>query len=300
MENDRAVSLVSAIVVGTGALWGGYWIPVRRLAEAGLPGAWGTLAAVLVAAILMAPIAIRRRRDLRKVRPRAVFFTALGGAAFVLYSVGLVYGRVAIIILLFYLTPVWSTLIGRYVMGWRSPPSRLLAIALGLVGLAIMLGANGDVPLPRNMGEWFALLSGVLWSVSSTGIRSGTGMEATEAGFVFVLGACAGALVLAPVLAPLPVEIDLGPAISWGIAAGALWWAVFMTALMWATARLEPARTGILLMPEVLVRALSGAMLAGEHLSRIEMAGGALVLGAAALEIWSSRKAPDQSPVLDA
>ncbi len=233
------------------------------------------------------------------MHPRAFFFTALGGAAFVLYSVGLVYGRVAIIIMLFYLTPVWSTLIGCYVMGWRSPPSRLLAIAFGLVGLAIMLGANGDFPLPRNIGEWFALLSGMLWSVSSTGIRSGTGMEATEAGFVFVLGACAGALVLAPALAPLPVEIDVGPAISWGIGAGALWWAVSMTALMWATARLEPTRIGILLMPEVLVGALSGAMLAGEHLSRIEMAGGALVLGAAALEIWSTKKAPDQSPVFD-
>ncbi len=141
-------------------------------------------------------------------------------------------------------------------MGWRSPPPRVLAIAIGLVGLALMLGANGDVPLPRNIGEWFALLSGMLWSVSSTGIRSGTEMEAPEAGFVFVLEACAGALVLAPVLAPLPMEIALGPAISWGIGEGALWWAVFMTALMWATARLEPTRIGILLMSEVLVGAL--------------------------------------------
>ncbi len=109
MGNDRPASLASAIVVGTGALWGVYWIPVRRLAEAGLPGAWGMLAAVLTAAILMASITIRRRRNLRNVHPRAFFFTALGGAAFVLYSVGLVDGRVAIIILLFYLTPVWSS-----------------------------------------------------------------------------------------------------------------------------------------------------------------------------------------------
>ena len=101
MNDDRATFLASAIVVGTGALWGLYWIPVRRLAEAGLPGAWGTLAAVAVAAVLMAPVALRRRRELRRAQPRALFFTALGGAAFVLYSVGLVYGRVAIIILLF-------------------------------------------------------------------------------------------------------------------------------------------------------------------------------------------------------
>lgn len=292
MNDDQKTFLASAIVVGTGALWGVYWLPVRRLAEAGLPGAWGTLAAVLVAAVLLLPGALKHRGELRNASPVALFYTALGGAAFVLYSVGLIYGRVAIIILLFYLTPVWSTVIDRYIRGQRSTVSRLLAIVLGLVGLVVMLGANGEVPMPRNLGEWLALLSGILWSISSTGIRYKSGLGAIAAGFVFVLGACAGAFFLIPFLAPLPESLALGPVIGWGIATGSLWWAVFMTALMWATARLEPARVGILLMSEILVGAFSGAMLAGEHLDRAEMAGGALVLTAAILEIWSNRKKP--------
>ena len=177
-------------------------------------------------------------------------------------------------------------------MGQRSTPSRILAIVLGLAGLAVMLGAEGEAPMPRNLGEWLALLSGILWSISSTGIRYKSNLGAIEAGFVFVLGACAGAMLLIPFLTPLPEYFAPGPAIGWGIAAGSLWWAVFMTALMWATARLEPARVGILLMSEVLVGAFSGAVLAGEHLGHIELAGGALVLCAAMLEIWSERKKP--------
>lgn len=208
MNDDRTTFLASAIVVGTGALWGFYWLPIRRLAEAGLPGAWGTLAAVLLAAIVLAPGALKRRAELRKAPPVALFYIALGGAAFVLYSVGLVYGRVAIIILLFYLTPVWSTLIGRYVMGQRSTPSRILAIVIGLAGLAVMLGADGEIPMPRNLGEWLALLSGILWSVSSTGIRYKSELGAVEAGFVFLLGACGGALLLAPFLAPFPESLS--------------------------------------------------------------------------------------------
>lgn len=292
MKDDRAIYLASALVVGTGALWGLYWLPVRRLADAGLPGAWGTLAAAMVAAVVMAPLAVLRWHELRRAPPRALFFTALGGAAFVLYSVGLLYGRVAIIILLFYLTPVWSTLIGRFVMGWRSPPTRTAAIVIGLAGLAIILGAGGGVMLPSSLGEWLALLSGVLWSVASTGIRVTPGMHAAEAGFVFVLGAFAGALVLAPFLAPVPAGVAVGPALGWGIAAGALWWAAFMTALMWATSRLDPTRVGILLMSEVLVGALSGVMLAGEHLGPSELGGGALILAAALLELWPVRAGP--------
>lgn len=54
---------------------------------------------------------------------------------------------------------------------------------------------------------------------------------------------------------------------------------------MWATVRLDPARTGILLMSEVLVGAASAALLAGELLDRPKLIGGALVLVAGLLEV---------------
>lgn len=62
-----------------------------------------------------------------------------------------------------------------------------------------------------------------------------------------------------------------------------------MIGLMWATVRLEPARVGILLMTEVLVGAVSAAVIAQEHLSTPELVGGALVLCAALLEVWPTR-----------
>lgn len=272
-------------------------MPVRRLAELGLPGAWGSLIAAATAAMVLAPFALRGRRQAREADPLAVASLALGGVAFAFYSVGLVYGRVAVIILLFYLTPVWSTLIGRFVMGRRSRPSRSVAIAMGLLGLAVMLGADGEVPLPRSIGEWLALVSGVLWSVSSTGISSRTEIAPAPAGFVFALGAAAGALALVPFLGA-GVELaqaEVAAATGWVLAAGALWWGLSMAALMWATARLEPARVGLLLMSEVLVGALSSALLAGERLAPLEVAGGALVLAAGLVEILSTREKSQQA-----
>ncbi|MEO9526898.1 hypothetical protein [Roseibium sp.] len=59
---------------------------------------------------------------------------------------------------------------------------------------------------------------------------------------------------------------------------------------MWATVRLKPARVGILLMTEVLVGAASAVLLAGEFLTPVEIAGGAMVLGASLLEIWNPRR----------
>jgi drug/metabolite transporter (DMT)-like permease len=62
-----------------------------------------------------------------------------------------------------------------------------------------------------------------------------------------------------------------------------------MAALMWAAARLEPARVGILLMAEVLIGTVSAAVLAGEALGAVELIGGALVLAAGVLEVWPVR-----------
>jgi drug/metabolite transporter (DMT)-like permease len=293
MHHERAVLFASLITVGTGALWGFYWLPVRRLAEFGLSGAWGTLAIVAAAAVLLAPAVCKRRRQLAATRPLALASIALGGAAFVLYSVGFLYGRVAIVVLLFFLTPVWSTLLGRCVMGWPTPPMRLAAIAVGLAGLGLMLGADGGAPLPRGTGEWFALASGLLWSVATTGMRASAGPGPVGAAFVFAAGACVGALTLAPLLGPWPTAPAAGdvlPAVAWAVCAGGLWWALFMAGLMWATPRLEPARVGILLMAEVLVGTVSSAALAGERLGPLEIVGGMLVLVAGLLEVWPARR----------
>ena len=268
--------------------WGVYWAPVRALADLGLAGAWGTLAITLAAAAVLAPFALASRRRLAAADPLALASIALGGAAFALYSVGFLYGRVAIIILLWFLSPVWSTLIGRYLMGWPTPRLRAAAIVVGLAGLALMLGGDGQAPLPRGPGEWMSLVGGILWSFSTTGIRTKSDIGPLPAAFVFAVGATLATLILAPCLGPLPrlAAHDIARAIGLALATGGLWWGASMAGLMWATMRLEPARVAILLMTEVLTGALSAAFLANERLRDAEMLGGALVLCAGVLEIW--------------
>lgn len=292
MEADKTALRATLIVIGTGVLWGFYWIPVRTLAEMGLVGLWGTAAITGAAALMLAPFAVSGRHIFAKETIRTAGFVALGGAAFALYSISLVYGRVAIIILLFFLTPVWSTLIARYVMGWQTPVLRYYAIAFGLAGLAVMLGANGDFPTPKNMGEWIALGSGVLWAIATTGIRSTRELPAPQAAFTFAAGATLMTLVLAPLLSPWQTPDGSTAAVA-GLAlvTGGLWWGVSMASLMWATVRLDPARVGILLMAEVLVGGASAAVLASEGLSTLEILGGGLVLCAGVLEVWPVRRA---------
>jgi drug/metabolite transporter (DMT)-like permease len=294
MKSDRITLIASAITLATGVIWGLYWLPVRALADRGFTGAWGTLVITLGALVVLAPGAYARRHDIARSPKFALFSIALGGAAFALYSIGFLYGRVALIILLWCLTPVWSTLIARFIMGWPTPALRIVAMIVGIVGLALMLGAGGGLPLPRNLGEWMSLLGGLLWSIASTGMRAKSTLQPGPSAFVFALGAAAACAVLVPFLQPAPTAQEaqslLAP-LALALVSGALWWGLSLAALMWATQRIDPARVGILMMTEVVVGAASAAALAHETLSTLEMAGGALVLAAGVLELWPAKPA---------
>ncbi len=293
MNETQTIFRASLIVIAFGVLWGFYWLPLRAIDALGFSGPWGTVAIMVVAASCMTPWGWRGRHRLMASHPVAVASLILGGCSLMFYSLGLLYGRVAIIVILFYLTPIWSTLIGRYLLGWPITRPRVAALLAGIAGLALMLGADGEVPLPRGLGEWLGLASGFCWAVASIGIKVKATAGPGESTFLFAVGALLGGVILSPFLAPVPDLAALQQPLTvalWIGVTGALWWALSIVGLLWATTKLEPARVGILLMSEVLVSVISAALIAGELVSSTELAGGLLVLVAGGLEFWPDRR----------
>lgn len=290
--------LASAIVLLTGIVWGVYWVPVRDLADRGLDGAWGTGAITLAAALVLLPFVLADKAALRGRDRVGILSIALGGAAFALYSIGFLYGKVALVVLLWFFSPVWSVLITRYLLRAQVPLLRLLAIAVGLAGLFIMLGGDGGVPIPGNLGEWMAFIGGLIWAFATAGMRLRSDVTPMPSAFLFALGAAVTSFALAPVLEPVPAiaQGDLPVIAVQVLLTGGFWWVLSIAALMWATVRLDPARVGILLMTEVVFGAVTAAIFAGESLSTSEMIGGALVILSGLLEVWPTKAGSGQGP----
>jgi drug/metabolite transporter (DMT)-like permease len=290
--------LASAIVLLTGIVWGVYWVPVRDLADRGLDGAWGTGAITLAAALVLLPFVLADKAALRGRDRVGILSIALGGAAFALYSIGFLYGKVALVVLLWFFSPVWSVLITRYLLRAQVPLLRLLAIAVGLAGLFIMLGGDGGVPIPGNLGEWMAFIGGLIWAFATAGMRLRSDVTPMPSAFLFALGAAVISLALAPVLEPVPAiaQGDLPVIAVQVLLTGGFWWVLSIAALMWAAVRLDPARVGILLMTEVVFGAVTAAIFAGESLSTSEMIGGALVILSGLLEVWPTKAGSGRGP----
>jgi len=291
--------LASAIVLATGMFWGIYWLPVRAIADLGLDGAWGTGAITLAAVLFLLPFALTKKGALREANLVGVASVALGGGAFALYSIGFLYGKVALVVLLWFFSPVWSVLIAKYLLRWQVPKLRLIAIAVGLCGLFIMLGGDGGIPVPGSLGEWMAFIGGLLWALATAGMRLKSQLPPAPAALLFALGAAATSFLFAPFLEPVPrvALSDLSTMVANVLLTGGLWWGASIAALMWATVRLDPARVRILLMTEVIFGAVTAAIFAGESLSPSEMIGGSLVVLCGLLEVWPTKAESGRSQV---
>ena len=269
----------------SGALWGLYWIPVRYLEARGVGVVWTTLGLFVVGLAIFAPILIRHRPARAAWTPRVLATGLLTGGSFVLYSVSIVLTEVVTAILLFYLSPVWATVLGRVLLAERLTGSRLTALALGLGGLWVVLGGESGVPLPRNAGDWCALVAGVTWALGTLRVHQDSVVApAAHAASLFV-----GGTVVIAIVSLLPVMAGPAPIVTAQAAAIVLIVAVLSVAsawgILWGARLISPGRAGLLLMMEVITGLASAAVLAGESFGMHQAVGSALIVAAALVEV---------------
>lgn len=286
---SRSDIAANASVALAGVFWGIFWLPMRAFDQAGLAGGWASLWLYLISAALLLPIAfVRRRRlgDAGVVLLVTGFFT---GAGFTFYATSLLLTEVVRTLLLFYMTPVWSTLLGRALLQERITGGRGLAIVLGIAGLAVILGADGGAPYPRNLGDWLALLAGLAWAYGTVRIRREQDTAAFEQVFAFFIGG----LVVSAAVVLLPAElIGFSPS-GHVLRSLAPWLLVLVVAfvvpsvfmVIWGATLLSPGRVGILLMGEVVVGIASAAVLTDEPFGAREAVGAVLIVSAGLIEV---------------
>jgi drug/metabolite transporter (DMT)-like permease len=292
---DRAALLA---VLGSAVLWGTLWIPLRRM-HAAADGPLATALGFALPLLLLLPMALspRRRRELRLRRLLApVAWLALGIA---LYAEGLLRGDVARVVLLFYLAPVWATLLARIVLGEPIAARRLATLALGLGGLASLFGPAAGGAAARTAGDWMGLAGGLAWSIALVQTRS----RPLEPLFDAVL---AHFVLLAPLFLCMawlpggatPEAAHALPlaAIPWVFAFGLLWMLPVVALTLFGAGRLDPGRFAILLMFEIVVALGTAAALTDEPFGAREAIGAGLILASIAVEVRGFGAAAPKPP----
>lgn len=285
---DQWFPVVSLLLAA--ALWGLFWYPLRWFAEFGLTGLWSSLLIYLGTMPVLIYILYGRLHELSRAPGMLLLIALASGWCNTAFILAMLDGHVVRVLLLFYLSPVWTVILGFIFLGERPRRLGLVTIALAILGALIMLW-NSDMgaPLPQTRADWLALSSGMAFAVTNVAVRYTQSVSVRVKTVISWVGVVliAGLLIIAggQGLAVTDNMIMIA-ALLFGLVV-----MVIMTlSVQYGVTHMPAHRSAVILLFEIVVGAVSAFILTDEVMTLQDWAGGALVVTAAYL----SARIPDE------
>ena len=285
MYSEKTLSLALAV---SAAFWGLYWFPLRSIEATGMAGSWSVVFFNACPLILLCPLLAFQYKKLINVFWPTILASIMIGMAFSLYSTALIETTIVRATLLYYLTPVWSTILGVVWLSERLTRARVLAIIIAFIGMYFLLADTESNQRPINIGDICGLLSGMFWAIGIATLNRWSNIPILPvAAFIFI------STTLISAVFALFFHHDPIPGII-------LFREAFVTAAFWsicvllpcfciifrASQLLFPGRVGILTMSEVVVAILSASILVPEEsMLLIQWTGAAAIIIAGLIEV---------------
>jgi drug/metabolite transporter (DMT)-like permease len=282
MQANSAQNLFPVLTLLLAAtMWGLIWYPLRAMESAGLHGLWSTLISYGGALAVSLWVPFRFRREFAR-RPLTLLLLALAsGWCNVAFIMAVLEGTVVRALLLFYLSPLWTVLLGRLLLGERLDRRASIVLLLALGGAVVMLWDPViDRPWPRSGADWLAVSSGVGFALSNVLVRKLQDIP------IAVKSVCNWLGVVLVALVWVALAGIAAPAVTPGVYAGALalglfGFVVMTVAVQYGVTRMPVYRSAVILLFEIVVGAVSSMLLTHESVYPWEWLGGMLIVTAA-------------------
>ncbi len=210
-------------------------------------------------------------------------------------------GDVVRVVLLFYLMPLWTVLLARWLLQEPLTVRAALQVVLALTGAAVVLWPQKALglswwqhfPLPTNLAEVLGVLGGLSFALNNVMLRKEAHRSEAARGWAMFFGGVLVAGVLAVVLTSLGTVTTPPAARSAWLAPALVLSLLFLAsnmALQYGAARLPANVTSVVMLSEVVFASASAAALGAGELTPRVCIGGALIVGAALLATLSSSK----------
>ena len=246
-KNQKIENLAKLSCIFVALVWGLFWIPLRALNEAGIPEMWATVLFSITPLLLLTPLLFRRWKSIFAAGWALQKIGIAVSIAFVFYSNAFFYTDVIPVLLLFYMTIIWSTLFARI---WLKEPitfARVIAIVLGFSGMFVILSVGPGIPIPSNLGDWLALVAGIGWAVGAVLMKREEETDPRDLAICYffwaTIIAVAMAVIPVAIQKPLPDYAQIVSVVPWFVPVVLLLLIPSTFAVLWAAPMLSPGVT---------------------------------------------------------
>lgn len=282
-SNNKNFFVVFGLLFGA-FCWGIIWFPYRLLAEAGISGVASSFYTYSIALFIGIVWFHRYWRGFFELPVSIIWLGLVAGWTNLSYVLAIIDGEVMRVMLLFYLSPLWTLILAHFWLKEKTRPAGYVAIVASLMGAFIMLHDPqlGSLPLPRNISEWLALSAGIGFSLTNVITRKSSHLTLRAKSFAVWVGVLVVSVMFVLFTAqtfPAPMTIS-----------GANWMMMLLIALLlmaatllvqYGVTRIEATRASVLFLFELVVAAVASYYLANEHMALSEWVGGSLIVIAA-------------------
>jgi drug/metabolite transporter (DMT)-like permease len=263
-------------------MWGIIWYPYRLLEQAGISGAYASFLTYAAALLLGGLLFLRQRGELLRSPSTLLQLSLAAGWTNLSYVLAVIDGEVMRVMLLFYLSPLWTLLLARVLLHEHAGRRGLAVIGLSLTGALTMLWEPAQgFPSPRNFSEWLALSSGIGFALTNVLTRRATHLSLAEKSVAVWGGVAMLSLLLLPFTKmAVPAFSQIAPA-YWLLMLGLGLVLVATTLLVqYGVTHTLATRAAVIFLFELVVASVFAYLVADESLSPREMVGGAMIIAA--------------------
>ena len=168
--SPRLLAIPSLLFGAT--MWGLIWYPYRVLQDLGAGGVAASFLTYLIPLVVALAFTWRHLLTARGHFGWLALLALTAGWTNLAYVLAVLEGEVMRVVLLFYLAPVWTVFIARWLLGEKLTHWGWVIMLFSFSGALIMLWpANGGLPLPANRAEWIALSAGMSFALANVVTR---------------------------------------------------------------------------------------------------------------------------------
>jgi len=260
-------------------VWGIIWYPYRLMANAGVSGIYSSFYVFILTIAIALPYFFITKKKVPIWSKDFWLLALVAGYTNISYVLAVIDGEVVRVMLLFYLSPVWTIFLAHFMLNEDTQKRHYIAVFISLIGAFIMFWEPGYLIHLDSKSDWLALSSGLGFAITNVMTRKHEHMTVNQKALAIWLGVIVVAIICImfdknamPTLdffRPVDAAIMMAIALS-----------LFLSTLLvqFGVTQIKAVEASSFFLFEIVVAAISSYFLVGESIAFNEWLGGIFII----------------------
>lgn len=260
-------------------VWGIIWYPYRLMANAGVSGIYSSFYVFILTIAIALPYFFITKKKVPIWSKDFWLLALVAGYTNISYVLAVIDGEVVRVMLLFYLSPVWTIFLAHFMLNEDTQKRHYIAVFISLIGAFIMFWEPDYLIHLDSKSDWLALSSGLGFAITNVMTRKHEHMTVNQKALAIWLGVIVVAMICIMfdknALPTLDFFRPVDAAIMMAIALS-----LFLSTLLvqFGVTQIKAVEASSFFLFEIVVAAISSYFLVGESIAFNEWLGGIFII----------------------